>query len=203
MHGSIGELMAADPSFAIPGVVPSRREPVLPTEDPDPTFRRLIREVPTEPIRTRPGGVSLPLAQSDMQEKMQPALPPVRKAQADSRDFLDDYLASRGNVEPTLIADRSKRRPSIGSIPPGQRRYGRDSYAEEEYALYEGADPSIRLSRGEHPYVPDGAYIPGGSAYDEYMREGSLFPRHLGEIIQRGIQGIPFEVQKRIRSMSR
>lgn len=122
----------------------------------------------------------------------------------DPSEFLQEYLSNSGNnPSVVLIADSSKRRPPIGSIPPGQRRYGRDSYAEEEYALYEGADPSIRLSRGERPYVPGGAYVPGESAYDEYMREGSLFPRHLGEIIQRGIQGIPFEVQKRIRSMSR
>ena len=91
MYGSIiGDLMAADPSFAIPGVVPSRREPVLPKEDSDPTFRRLIDRVPTRPIRDRPGGVSLPLAQSDMQEKMQPALPPVRKA---ANDMLEEYIA--------------------------------------------------------------------------------------------------------------
>ena len=91
MYGSIGELMAADPSFAIPGVVPSRREPVLPTEDPDPAFRRLIRDVPTD-IRRRSGGVRLPLAQSDMQEKMQPALPPMRKAQMNANKFLDEYI---------------------------------------------------------------------------------------------------------------
>lgn len=122
----------------------------------------------------------------------------------DPSEFLKEYLSNSGNSpDVVLIANSAKRRPSIGSIPPGQRRYGRDSYAEEEYALYEGADPSIRLSRGERPYVSDGAYIPGGSAYDEYMREGSLFPRHLGEIIHHNLQGIPFEVQKRIRSMSR
>ena len=98
MYGSIGELMAADPSFAIPGVVPSRREPVLPTEDPDPVFRRLIRDVPNEPIRTRPGGASLfPLAQSDMQEKLQPALPPVRKA---AEEMLEGYIAQ---LAPSMV----------------------------------------------------------------------------------------------------
>ena len=88
MHGYIGEFMAADPSFAIPGVVPSRKEPILPKEPPE--IRRQIRDIPTEPIRTRPGGVRLPLAQSDMQEKMQPALPPVRKA---ANDMLEEYIA--------------------------------------------------------------------------------------------------------------
>jgi hypothetical protein len=90
VYGSIAELMAADPSFSIPGVVPSRKEPILPKEPPE--TRREIFDVPTKPIRTRPGGVRLPLAQSDMQEKMQPALSPVQKAQMDANRFLDEYM---------------------------------------------------------------------------------------------------------------
>lgn len=77
MYGSIAELMANMPDFERMRVREGSspfRQPILPGEE---------RLVPT------------------MQEKLPPALPPVRKAEIDSRQFLEDYLL--GSASPSEI----------------------------------------------------------------------------------------------------
>lgn len=121
----------------------------------------------------------------------------------DPSQFLQDYLSRSGNsFDDVFIADSNARRSSVGSIPPGQYRHGQYWYPEEEGVLYRDADPSIRLSGGRRPHNPTNV-IGTGDDYDEYLREGGVFPRHSGEIIPRFIQGIPFQIQKTIRSMTR
>ncbi len=77
MYSSIAELLANAPDFermrVREGASPFR-QPVLPGEE------RLIPQ---------------------MQEKLQPALPPVRKASMDAQRFLEDYLI--GNASPMEI----------------------------------------------------------------------------------------------------
>lgn len=121
----------------------------------------------------------------------------------DPSQFLQDYLLRSGNsFDDVLIADRDTRRPPVGSIPPGQYRHGQHWLRDEEGLLYREADPSIRLTGGKRPYNPTNV---GGAEddYDEYVRQGGVFPLHLGEIVPRFIQGIPFQVQKTIRNLRR
>jgi hypothetical protein len=76
MYGSVAELIAGQPGFnhEIQGGRTKFRQPIVPGE------QRLI---------------------PSMQEKLPPALPPVRKA---ADDFLEDYLDTRAGGEDTLIA---------------------------------------------------------------------------------------------------
>lgn len=70
-YASIGELMANLPDFdknRLEGGRSPYSQPVMPGE------QRLIPRM------------------QDMQDKLQPALPPVRKAQIDADQFLTDYL---------------------------------------------------------------------------------------------------------------
>lgn len=79
MYSSIAELLANAPDFermrVLEGNSPYRHQ-VLPGE------KRLIPQ---------------------MQEKLQPSLPPVRKATMDAQNFLEDYLL--GNASPADMAD--------------------------------------------------------------------------------------------------
>lgn len=87
-YASIGELMANMPNFdemGIPGGASLHSFPALPGE------LRLIPRM--QKMR-------------DMQDKLQPALPPVRKAQIDSEQFLADYLMGVGR--PMAIAEASR-----------------------------------------------------------------------------------------------
>jgi hypothetical protein len=80
MYGSVAELMANQPDFnemRIRGGASPYREPVMPGE------QRLM---------------------PSMQDKLQPALPPVRKA---ANDFLEDYLTTRGGEGESVVADNS------------------------------------------------------------------------------------------------
>lgn len=53
-----------------------------------------------------PGELRLVPRMRQMQDKLQPALPPVRKAQIDAEQFLADYLMGVGR--PMAIAEASR-----------------------------------------------------------------------------------------------
>lgn len=173
-YGSIAELIANQPDFnrmKIRGGESPYREPVMPGEQ---------RLVPS------------------MQEKLQPGLPPVRKAQADSRDFLDDYLASRGNVEPTLIAadvlipdlneDGSPRStnvirdypqlPDVGLPYRTLGVYGRGTYNPNAEGYQPGFTKRglirgvrMKFVPGGVPATPEFNYEASKQAFPEYMRD--------------------------------
>jgi len=79
------EILANLPDFGrnqIPGGSSGYREPVLPGE------QRLM---------------------PNMQEKLQPALPPVRKAQMDAEDFLASYIFGMGRPMDNVSSARDER----------------------------------------------------------------------------------------------
>ena len=132
MYGSIAELMANQPDFnrmKIRGGESPYREPVMPGE------QRLI---------------------PSMQEKMQPALPPVQKAQTDANRFLDEYMGLGQDMGDT--AQRITRswivRP-VGSINYSDirrelRKLGVRSHKANEY-VYDMMDEYI----GGSSWPPD------------------------------------------------
>lgn len=87
-----------------------------------------------EPVM--PGEQRLIPRMQDMQDKLQPALPPVRKAQIDAGQFLEEFLL--GQMRPSVAQIAPKNLPGLEADLQGMATQGAGPYIRGTSPYLEG-----------------------------------------------------------------